>query len=94
MVDAYKQHGYKVIGTIKSVKGHCTEGHKVGETFELTHRSNNCLCGWLYYTVFPNVWMLQTGGNPWVDTENLDKGLLMRCPDIDNEVTIELKRTK
>ena len=94
MVDDVKQHQYKVIGTIKSIKGHCNQGHKVGETFELTRRGDTCLCGWLHYTVFPNVWMLQTGGNPWNDTEKLERGLLMRCPDIDNEVTIELKRTR
>ena len=89
-----KQHQYKVVGTIKSIKGHCKQGLKVGETFELTRRGDHSLCGNLFRSIFPNVWMLQTGGNPWNDTEKLERGLLMRCPDIDNEVTIELKRIK
>ena len=92
MADSKRSRQYKVIGTIKSIKGRCSEGHKVGETFELNHLRNVHVCGNLFRSVYPNLWMLQTGGNPWDDEEKLEKGLLMRCPDIENEVTIELKR--
>ena len=42
----------------------------------------------------PNVVILQAGGDPWGDGVKVEEGILMRCPDIDNEVTIELKRKK
>jgi uncharacterized repeat protein (TIGR04076 family) len=94
MVEDKPKHGYKVIGTIKSVKGHCNAGHKVGDKFEISGRNSASLCGWFYYGIFPNVVMLQTGGDPWGDDVRVEKGILARCPDIDNEVTIELKRIK
>ena len=94
MVETKPKHGDKVIGTIKSVKGHCNAGHKVGDKFEISCRNAAGLCGWLYYNIFPNLAILQTGGDPWGDGEQVEKGILMRCPDIDNEVTIELKRSK
>lgn len=88
------KHGYKVIGTIKSVKGHCNAGHKVGDKVEISTRKTAGLCGWFYYDMFPNIVMLQTGCDPWGDGVRVEKGILMRCADIDNEVTIELKRGK
>ena len=94
MAETKSTHGYKVTGTIKSIKGHCNAGHKVGDEFQITGRDAAGLCGWLYYSIFPNVVILQTGGDPWGDGVRVEKGLLMRCPDIDNEVTIELKRVK
>ena len=94
MVETKPKHGDKVIGTIKSVKGQCNAGHKVGDKFEISCRNAAGLCGWLYYNIFPNLAILQTGGDPWGDGIQVEKGILMRCPDIDNEVTIELKPTK
>ena len=94
MVQAKAKPGYKVIGTIKSIKGNCNAGHKVGDKFEISGRSTAGLCGWLYYDIFPNVVILQAGGDPWGDGVKVEEGILMRCPDIDNEVTIELKRKK
>jgi len=72
-----------VIGTIKSVKGHCNAGHKVGDKFEISCRNAAGLCGWLYYNIFPNLAILQTGGDPWGDGIQVEKGILMRCPDIE-----------
>ncbi len=43
-----EQVGYKVIGTVKRVKGHCTAGHKVGDKFELSGYSADGLCGFFY----------------------------------------------
>jgi uncharacterized repeat protein (TIGR04076 family) len=88
------KYGYKVTGTIKSVKGHCSAGHTAGDKFEISGRETAGLCGWFYYAVFPNVVILQSGGDPWGDGVTVEKGILMRCPDIDNEVTIELKRKR
>jgi uncharacterized repeat protein (TIGR04076 family) len=66
----------------------------VGYKFEISVRDTDGLCGWFYYSIFPNLVMLQTGGDPWGDGVKVENCILMRDPDIENEVTIELKRTK
>ena len=85
-----KQVGYKVIGTIKGVKGECYWGHKVGDRTELSIENSGGLCGAFYHDVFPYVVMLQFGGkfpDEWGgDVLELD------CMDKYNAVTIELRR--
>ena len=46
MTEDKAKHGYKVIGTIKSVKGHCNAGHKAGDKLEISGRNTAGLC-WL-----------------------------------------------
>ena len=82
---------HKVIGTIKSIKGKCSWGHQVGDTFEISDQTGSGLCGRIYYTIYPNVVMLQNGGG---DEARATTGIIMRCPDINNEVTIEIRRIK
>jgi uncharacterized repeat protein (TIGR04076 family) len=85
--------GYRVVGTIKEVKGYCNAGHKVGEKIELSgHRSGN-MCGFFYHDLFPYVIMLQFGGGfpvEWGDPDVIE----ISCMDIKNAVTIELRRIK
>jgi uncharacterized repeat protein (TIGR04076 family) len=57
MAEGEAPHGYKVIGTITSVKGHCNAEHKVGNKFEINTHNVADLCGWFYYNIFPNVVM-------------------------------------
>jgi len=45
--------GYRVVGTIKSVKGHCNAGHKVGEQLELSGHNTAGMCGFSTTTPFP-----------------------------------------
>lgn len=86
-----KQIGYKVVGTIKSVKGHCSAGHKAGDKMELSWHSSGGLCGTFYHDIFPIVTMLQFGGQfPWGDPDRLER----ECGDRRNAVTIELQREK
>ena len=85
--------GYRVIGTIKGVKGHCNAGHKVGDQIELSGHNTGGLCGFFYHDAFPYVIMLQFGGGfpkEWggPDVVNLE------CMDRTNAVTMELKRVK
>lgn len=95
MTDAMPMDGYKVIGTIKSIKGHCPVGHKIGDKFELSISTSAGLCGWLYHDIFPWVWQLQSGGQPLgPNKEKLEKSILVPCVDLDNQVIIELTRTK
>ena len=85
--------GHRVVGTIKSVKGHCNAGHKVGEQFALSGHNTAGLCGFFYHDVFPYIIMLQFGGGfpvEWGGTESVE----LECMDRTNAVKIELKRIK
>ena len=89
-----KQIGYRVVGTIKNVKGNCNAGHKVGDQLELSGHSSGGLCGFFYHNIFPYIIMLQFGGGfpeEWVEDTNIVE---LVCMDKMNEVTIELKRIK
>lgn len=87
-----EQIGYKVIGTIKSVKGYCRVGHKVGDKLELSVHDCGGLCGLFYHDIFPYITMLQFGGkfpDDWGgEVFELD------CMDIFNTVRIELRPEK
>ena len=88
-----EQIGYRVLGTIKAVKGTCSVGHKVGDQLELSGHSPGGLCGFFYYAVFPYVVMLQFGGGfppEWGDPDVIE----FDCIDKSNTVTIELRRIK
>lgn len=85
--------GYRVVGTIKSVKGECGAGHRAGDHLELSGYSSGGLCGFFYHDIFPYLIMLQFGGAfppDWGDTEAIEFG----CPDKRNMVTIELRRVR
>ena len=84
-----EQLGYKVIGTIKSVKGTCSWGHQVGDKIELSGHNTGGLCGFFYHDIFPTIIMLQFGGQyPWGEPDRVE----LECMDRSNAVTIELQR--
>ena len=86
--------GYRVIGTIKEVKGHCNAGHKVGDEIELSGHSAGGLCGFFYHDLFPYIIMLQFGGGfpkQWGGNQDV---VNMECMDKFNLVKIELRRIK
>ena len=83
--------GHRVVGTIKAVKGNCSWGHKVGDTFEVSAHDTAGLCGFLYHDIFPYVVMLQFGGGfpvEWGGPESVE----LECMDRWNAVKIELRR--
>jgi len=88
-----EQVGYRVVGTIKSVKGDCSAGHKAGDKLELSGHSSGGLCGFFYHDIFPYIIMLQFGGGfppEWGDPEVVE----LDCLDKSNLVTIELRRIR
>lgn len=88
-----EQIGYRVVGTIKGVKGFCGAGHKVGDKLELSGHSSGGLCGFFYHALFPQIIMLQFGGGfppEWGDPDVIE----MDCMDKFNLVTIELRRIR
>ena len=83
---------YKIIGTIKEVKGYCSAKHKVGDTFEINSHNTAGLCGFFYHDIFPTLLTLQFGGTfPWSQDPDV---VQLECPDRMNAVTIELKRIR
>lgn len=82
--------GYKVIGTIKAIKGDCSFGHKVGDKFELTAHKNDGLCGFFYHSIFPFIVMLQFGGK-FPKKWNGEWEITFDCPDTKNAATIALR---
>lgn len=86
-----RQLGYKVTGTVTSVKGTCSAGHKVGDKIELSGHNTGGLCGFFYHDIFPTIILLQFGGQyPWGDPDTVQA----ECMDRFNAVTIELQREK
>ena len=88
-----KRIGYRVLGVIKSVKGFCNAGHKVGEQIELSVHKTGGMCGSFYHDIFPYILMLQSGGGfppEWGDPNIIE----LECMDRVNAVQIELKRIK
>jgi uncharacterized repeat protein (TIGR04076 family) len=88
-----KRIGYRVVGTIKGVKGHCNAGHFVGQQLELDGHRTGGMCGFFYHDAFPYIIMLQFGGGFPPEWGNPDI-VNLECMDRTNAVTIELKRIK
>ena len=88
-----EQLGYRVVGTIKAVKGTCSAGHKVGDKLELSGHNTAGLCGFFYHDIYPYLIMLQFGGSfpaEWGDQDVVE----LDCMDKWNLVTIELRRIR
>ena len=86
--------GYRIVGTIKEVKGHCHAGHEVGDKIELDAHDSGGLCGFFYHDIFPYIIMLQFGGS-FPDTWSEDPDVVeWECPDRTNAVKIEVRRIR
>ena len=86
--------GYRIVGTIKEVKGHCHAGHEIGDKIELDAHDSGGLCGFFYHDIFPYIIMLQFGGS-FPDTWGEDPDVVeWECPDRSNGVKIELRRIR
>ena len=86
--------GYKIVGTIKEVKGVCTAGHKKGDKIEISGYDSGELCGFFYHDIFPYIIMLQFGGGfpaVWGGEPDVVE---LECLDKINAVKIELTRIK
>ena len=88
-----EQIGYRIVGTVTSLKGTCSAGHKVGDKFELSCHSSGGLCGFLYHDIFPAIQMLQFGGSYPADWGNPDV-IQVECMDKYNLLKMELCRIR
>ena len=83
---------YKIVGTIKDVKGRCNAKHKKGDFIELSGHDSGGLCGFFYHDIFPSIITLQFGDTfPWSQNPDVVE---LECPDRYNVVKIELKRIR
>ena len=90
---AEQRIGFRVVGTVKSVKGHCNAGHAAGQRIELSGHNTGGMCGFFYHDLFPYILMLQFGGGfpaEWGDPDVIE----LECMDRANAVTIELRRIR
>jgi uncharacterized repeat protein (TIGR04076 family) len=83
--------GRRVVATIKAVKGNCSWGHKVGDTFEISAHDTAGVCGFFYHDLFPYIMMLQFGGG-FPETWGGPDKVQLECMDRWNAVKIELRR--
>ncbi len=80
----------EIIVKIISQKGTCEAGHKIGDEFVIGDKTQQGMCSWAFYTLFPFSEVLQYGGSfPW---EKAPGTAIVACPDPDNPVVFELKR--
>lgn len=88
-----EEYGYRVEGTVVSVKGTCSWEHKVGDKFQLGGHETDGLCGFFYHDIFPQIIMLQFGGGyppDWGDPDVIE----VACPDLTNTVKMVLRRLR
>ncbi len=84
------QTGYRVVATVVRAEGHCGAGHELGDSFEISCRDANGLCGYFYHAVYPDLQTFQFGGHmPWWQGDVIE----VTCPDLKNPLTLRLERS-
>jgi uncharacterized repeat protein (TIGR04076 family) len=82
--------GRKLKAEVISLKGECTAGHKVGDSFDVSCFDSAGMCGFLYNAIFPTLNVMQFDGSfPWGTDE-----AVLNCPDTYNLLTIKVSRIK
>ena len=80
-----------VIAKVISQKGTCDAQLKVGDEFVIGEGIPSNLCSWAFHTIFPCAQVLIFGGSfPWEKDRNKTT---VACPDPENAVVFELRRT-
>jgi uncharacterized repeat protein (TIGR04076 family) len=83
---------FKITAKVVSQKGHCEAKHMVGDEFPIDDVTPPYMCSWAFYTIFPFYSALKFGGSfPWEKDSNI---ATVACPDPDNPVLFEIKRTR
>jgi uncharacterized repeat protein (TIGR04076 family) len=83
---------YQVSIKVKSRKGHCEAGHKVGDQWLVGEKTPEGICIFAFSSLFPFITPLMYGGSfPW--EKDPDK-TTVACPDPDNPVVFEIRRVR
>ena len=86
---------HDVMITVKSQKGHCEAGHKVGDQWIInkTVKTPEGLCCFAFCSLFPVAEVLQFGGSfPWEEAKGTPDKATAACPDPENPVEFEIRR--
>jgi len=82
----------EVIARVILQKGSRAAGHKVGDEFLMGDKTPSGMCSWAFHALFSFAEVIQYGGAfPW--QEDPDKATTVACPDPDNPVVFELRRS-
>jgi uncharacterized repeat protein (TIGR04076 family) len=74
---------------VVDVKGSCSAGHRVGDTFSTGCYDSGGLCGFFYHDIFPSLSVMQFGGKyPWSSADEV----ILECPDRHNAVTLKITK--
>lgn len=83
---------YKVRATVVSQKGHCGNGHAVGQSYEMDSLTPPGVCINAFSCLIPTFRVLRFGGEfPWEKDKDTAR---VACPDAENPVVFELRRIK
>jgi len=88
-----KGYGFTIEATVKSVKGTCGSGHKVGDKIVFDgHTVKGEMCFSALLHLLPIIHGLAWGAEfPWDEDEDVS---VWCCPDPENLVTFELRRDR
>lgn len=85
------EKGRRIVASVKTIKGTCNAGHRIGDEIPVSARNPGGMCGYLYHTAFPYIVMLQFGGGfPWDEPDAVE----LACPDLDNLLIVQLRRVE
>jgi len=80
-----------IVAMVVSQKGCCEAGHCTGDEFAIGQTTPAGMCSWAFYTLYPFAQVLQFGGQlPWEPDPDVAR---VACPDPDNPVVFELRKT-
>ena len=83
---------YKVRVRVKSQKGTCAEGHKVGDQWVVGEKIPEGLCIFAFSSLLTSLMPLMFGGSfPWEKDPDVTTAV---CPDPENPVVFELRRLR
>lgn len=71
--------------TVKSCRGHCSQGHRLGDSWLLADRTTEGICLSAFCSLLPWIQMLRFDGRPSWDVD-------VACPDPDNPVVFRLEK--
>lgn len=82
---------YQVVAMVTSQCGSCEAGHRTGDVFSIGQTTPAGMCSWAFYTLYPFAQVLQFGGSfPWESDADVAR---VACPDSENPVVFELRRS-
>ena len=90
MAEEYKYP--KLTLRITSQKGHCAMGHQVGQEYDVSGTTPAGVCPCAFTSAYPSIFALMVGGSmPWEQDKDVAHAA---CPDPQNPVEMEIRRTR